>query len=310
MTKTILSTIMLSTILLTSLIATTGLQTANATTNLVVNGSFEEDPTSFCNASFVTVTAGWTVLNGWNISAGPTIDWICTLWEASDGAKSIDLSGTPGKGIVSQDIPTEVGVTYNVSFDMAGNPGTCGEPAVKFMKVSVASYENEFSFDTTGKSNSNMGWTTEGFSFVAESSTSTLSFESLTGINCGPALDNVLVIESVPPVTPVDMDIKPGSDVNPVNTKSKGVIPVAVYSTADFDATTIDPDTVAFGPNGAAESHGKAHIEDVNGDGLDDVVLHFKTQDSGILKGDTEASLTGATFDGTAIEGSDNIKTK
>ncbi len=108
----------------------------------------------------------------------------------------------------------------------------------------------------------------------------------------------------------VDVDIKPGSDKNPVNTKSKGVIPVAVYSTVDFDATTIDPSTVAFGPNGAAESHGKAHIEDVNGDGLDDVVLHFKTQDSGILKGDTEASLTGATFDGTAIEGSDNIKTK
>lgn len=108
----------------------------------------------------------------------------------------------------------------------------------------------------------------------------------------------------------VDVDIKPGSDVNPVNTKSKGVIPVAVYSTADFDATTIDPSTVAFGPNGAAESHGTAHIEDVNGDGLDDVVLHFKTQDSGILKGNTEASLTGATFDGTAIEGSDNIKTK
>ncbi len=309
MTKTILSTIFLSTILLTSLIATTGLQTANATTNLVVNGSFEEDPNLDCNNLFVILSAGGTVLNGWTIDAN-TIDWICTLWEASDGTKSIDLSGTPGKGIISQDIPTEVDVTYDVSFDMAGNPGSCGEPAVKFMKVSVASYENEFSFDTTGKTNTDMGWESNTFSFVAESSTSTLRFESLTGNYCGPALDNVLVIESVPPVTPVDIDIKPGSDVNPVNTKSKGVIPVAVYSTADFDATTIDPDTVVFGPNGAAESHGKAHIEDVNGDGLDDVVFHFKTQDSGIVKGDTEASLTGATFDETAIEGIDNIKTK
>ncbi|MHA7734040.1 choice-of-anchor C family protein [Nitrosopumilus sp. S6] len=195
--KTILSTLVLSAILLTSAVATSGIQTANAATNLVVNGSFEEDPNSDCNSPFVTLTAGWPTLNGWTISAGPTIDWICTLWDASDGTKSIDLSGTPGKGIVSQDIPTEVGITYDVSFDMAGNPGTCGEPNVKNMKVSVASYENIFSFDTTGKSNTNMGWTTEGFSFVAESSTSTLSFESLTGTFCGPAIDNVIVVEQI-----------------------------------------------------------------------------------------------------------------
>ncbi|AJW70263.1 choice-of-anchor C family protein [Nitrosopumilus adriaticus] len=309
MTKTILSTIFLSTILLTSLIATAGLQTANATTNLVVNGSFEEDPTSICPTWFVILSAGSTVINGWTID-GTSIDWICTLWEASDDTKSIDLAGTPGPGKISQEIPTVVGATYDVSFDMAGNPTLCGDGNIKTMKVSVASYEDQIDFDITGKSNTNMGWETQTFSFVAESSTSTLSFESINDIYCGVALDNVSVIESVPPVTPVDIDIKPGSDVNPVNTKSKGVIPVAVYSTADFDATTIDPDTVVFGPNGAAESHGKAHIEDVNGDGLDDVVLHFKTQESGIAKGDTEATLTGATFDGTAIEGSDNIRTK
>ena len=108
----------------------------------------------------------------------------------------------------------------------------------------------------------------------------------------------------------VDVDIKPGSDVNPVNTKSKGVIPVAILSTADFDVADIDVTSVTFGPDGATESHGKAHIEDVNDDGLDDLVLHFKTQDSGIVKGDTEACVVGTTIYGTAIEGCDIIRTK
>lgn len=108
----------------------------------------------------------------------------------------------------------------------------------------------------------------------------------------------------------VDVDIKPGSDVNPVNTKSKGVIPVAILSTVDFDVADIDVDSVMFGPNGATESHGKAHLEDVNDDGLDDLVLHFKTQDSGIGKDDIEACVVGFTLDGTAIEGCDIIRAK
>ncbi|WP_371503994.1 choice-of-anchor C family protein [Nitrosopumilus adriaticus] len=241
MTKTILSTIFLSTILLTSLIATAGLQTANATTNLVVNGSFEEDPTSICPTWFVTLSAGSTFLNGWTIAGEDTIDWICTLWEASDGTKSIDLSGTPGKGIVSQDIPTEVGATYDVSFDMAGNPGFCGEPAVKFMKVSVASYENELSFDTTGKSNTDMGWESNTFSFVAESSTSTLSFESLTGTYCGPALDNVSVMESVPQdTTPPTVTVP---TISPVEaTSPDGATVDFVVTATDIEDGDVTPD--------------------------------------------------------------------
>lgn len=39
----------------------------------------------------------------------------------------------------------------------------------------------------------------------------------------------------------VDVDIKPGSCPNPLNLKSKGVLPVAVLGTEEFDVTTIDP---------------------------------------------------------------------
>ena len=106
----------------------------------------------------------------------------------------------------------------------------------------------------------------------------------------------------------VEIDIKLGSDPNSINLKSKGVIPVAIITTDIFDAATVDPLSVKFGPNGATESHGKGHIEDVDSDGDQDLVLHFKTQDTGIQCGDVTASLTGETFDGQALEGSDSIK--
>lgn len=105
----------------------------------------------------------------------------------------------------------------------------------------------------------------------------------------------------------VEIDIKPGSDPNSINPNSKGRIPVAILGDAGFDATTVDPDTVAFGPDGASAVHSAS--EDVDGDGYLDMILHFKTQDTGIASGDTSASLTGETFDGQDIEGSDSIKT-
>ncbi len=107
----------------------------------------------------------------------------------------------------------------------------------------------------------------------------------------------------------VDVDVKPGSDTNPINLKSKGVIPVAILTTTAFDATTVDPLSVAFGPNGAMEAHGKGHIEDADDDGDLDMVLHFRTQQTGIACGDTEAALTGETVGGQQIEGSDTIQT-
>jgi hypothetical protein len=71
------------------------------------------------------------------------------------------------------------------------------------------------------------------------------------------------------PPTEVDVDVKPGSDVNPIKLSSKGVIPVAILTTDTFDATTVDPSTVCFGAaadpaaNGdCTEAHGTGHIRD------------------------------------------------
>src|SRR5437867_4787891 len=105
------------------------------------------------------------------------------------------------------------------------------------------------------------------------------------------------------------MHIKPGTFPNSINPRGKGVIPVAILTTDTFDATTIDPTTVRFGSNGTEAAPVQSSLEDVDGDGDTDMILHFKTQDTGIVCGDTSASLTGETFGGQAIEGSDSIKT-
>ena len=105
----------------------------------------------------------------------------------------------------------------------------------------------------------------------------------------------------------VDIDIKPWSDPNSINLKSKGIISVAILTTDAFDATTVDPLSAAFGPASAVEAHGMGHIEDVDDDGDLDLLLHFNKQEADIACGDITAVLTGETFDGVPIEGFDAV---
>jgi len=105
----------------------------------------------------------------------------------------------------------------------------------------------------------------------------------------------------------VEIDIKPGSDPNSINPDSEGVIPVAILTTPDFDASSVDPETVRFGPGEAWAV--QWDIEDVDSDGDLDMILYFRTQDTGIRAGDTEAEVTGKTVDGRDIHGSDSVRT-
>jgi hypothetical protein len=102
----------------------------------------------------------------------------------------------------------------------------------------------------------------------------------------------------------VVIDIKPGSDPNSINLRSRGVTPVAILSTADFDAMTVDPtSTVTF----AGASYVRWVLEDVDHDDDVDMLFHFRTQELNLDDGSSEACLTGETDAGRPISGCDNV---
>jgi len=113
----------------------------------------------------------------------------------------------------------------------------------------------------------------------------------------------------------IEIDIKPGSDPNSINCQNeKGIITVAVLATDLFDASTVNTDTIRFGPNKAQEIHSdkndkaRQHLEDIDNDGDLDLILHFKFEDTGIECGDTEAMIVGQTQEGFDVMGTDTIR--
>jgi ketosteroid isomerase-like protein len=108
----------------------------------------------------------------------------------------------------------------------------------------------------------------------------------------------------------VDIDVKPGDYPNSINPKSKGKIPVAILSTQKLHAPDmVNKDSLTFGSAGEEASLAFCNPkgEDINGDGLKDLVCHFYVQDASFQCGDTKGILKGSTVDGTPVEGSDSV---
>ena len=117
-------------------------------------------------------------------------------------------------------------------------------------------------------------------------------------------------------VLTVAVDIRPGSDANPIGRLGQGSLPVAILGSDIFDVSEVDPTTLAFGPDAAAPRHDLSkpgvfddHLHDVNDDGITDLLSHFRSEDTGIEANDKEGCITGEMNDGTPFEGCDGIRT-
>ena len=113
------------------------------------------------------------------------------------------------------------------------------------------------------------------------------------------------------PVRTVDIDIRPGTMPNVVNLRSKGNVPVAILSDATFYAPTdVVIASLTFGRTGDEASFRQCSsiAEDVNADGLLDLICHFYVEVASFQAGDTQGVLKGATSGGLALKGTDSLR--
>lgn len=134
---------------------------------------------------------GSTAITDWTVTRDD-ID-VVGYWQAADGFVSLDLNGTPGVGGIAQAFPSTPGETYDVLFAQAANASDGGR--ISTMGVTAAGQSAQYSFDCTGRTAQNMGWTTRTWQFTAVDTTTTLEFYSLDTHDpyVGPMLDNVIV---------------------------------------------------------------------------------------------------------------------
>jgi len=113
----------------------------------------------------------------------------------------------------------------------------------------------------------------------------------------------------------VEIDIKPGSDPNSVNTNSKGVLPVAILGSENFDATQIDQDSITafttsvdFLVDEWIAMPLRCSIEDVSDDGILDLNCKFSKEELLLNCWTNGLVVSGNLLDGTPFIGSDTIR--
>ena len=155
--------------------------------SIIVNGSFEKP------------SHGGTYFDGqrfghWLVTRS-SVDQVRKVWQAAEGVQCIDLSGYDA-GAISQRPDATIGQTYTLRFALAGN--TEGGPMTMRMLVRwQGTLVADLTFDTTGHSSQNMGWTSYSFQVTATVANPALKFISKNRGVHGPALDDVSLVPVV-----------------------------------------------------------------------------------------------------------------
>jgi hypothetical protein len=119
----------------------------------------------------------------------------------------------------------------------------------------------------------------------------------------------------IPPAV-VEVDVDPWRVSNSVKPDSNDAIFVAVMGSRtangdpiDFDVSQIDPATLKLGAGEAANIAVNPLLGDYDHDTISDAAFAFRTQDTGILCGDSDVTLEGETFNGDQFAGTSTIAT-
>jgi lysophospholipase L1-like esterase len=158
---------------------TVNISVTNIVPGVLVNGSFENDET------------------GWTNSGSRVVATAATPYSARQGTKLMVFNGggTPNNGVVSQSFATVVGQTYAIDFDM-GVVGTSSvQQRLQISATGTSSLLSQIETMNGGGANTTR-WLPKSFSFVANSTTTTVAFTDVSNAtaNVDMTLDNVRIV--------------------------------------------------------------------------------------------------------------------
>jgi len=108
----------------------------------------------------------------------------------------------------------------------------------------------------------------------------------------------------------VDIDIMPAKKFYYPNQNAKGLIPVVIFGSMYLDVNNIEISSLNF-ESLAVKTEGGAYylasVDHVNNDKFPDLVVLFEADDTFLSNGFSEATLKGNLFNGTIINGKNNI---
>jgi choice-of-anchor C domain-containing protein len=147
--------------------------------------------TPIVQGNYVRLPVG-TQIGQFTVTRGNVDLVTSSLWQVIEGRQNLDLAGDQ-QGAVARTFGTVPLITYRVTYALAGNPNSI--PVVKTGEVSAnGQVVQQFSFDTTGTTFTDMGFVYRTFYILTTSLSVTLEFASTTvPAPYGPVIDDVRV---------------------------------------------------------------------------------------------------------------------
>lgn len=138
---------------------------------------------------------------------------------------------------------------------------------------------------------------------------------ALTGLGlvaAGPVQGQGTASQAPPITVSIEIALGPGGSPREIRKSAAAIIPVAILSTATFDARQVDASSVILHalrlrlsgtPRGVP-----CRAQDVNHDGMLDLVCQIQTNAAGIQLGESPLVIEGRTQGGTRIRGETRIR--
>jgi hypothetical protein len=298
-----------------TLIALLVLASPQARADLLNNGTFTTDTTTgldwldltqTVNMSFLDVSAQLApggMFAGWRYA---TVAEVEAFWADAGitGGESLPCSPAPCLDIVVPEPATEnlinlIGNTWTPVYGIRGVIGLTSTLNTTACSIYTCYYTPEIRIFNEV--------------FVPDQA---LVVEALLDYIADPACGSWLVrATSISSPFSVTIEVNVDTDFNSTtpapatfNIDSEGAMHVAILGSPTFNVSTIDPTSVRFGPSGAPNVI-PAFLQDVNDDGIPDLILAFVPKNAGFGCYDTVAVLSGVTYSKQPFSGSETVQT-